>query len=527
MPVQKKTIFAVGLFPDKNKNFLRNLCKRFRVIMLRGQCFDPGGKYSPEAVEDLLPEEDQQLKSQEFNWELYRCMKFTEQQLKILLGGSDQSQLTKEEYERLFRTTSTASLMAHVFKKLTERIKIDMVVSNADYSVFRRPIVLEAKKMGIPTLNIEHGFFATTIEPSALIDKNRMPSLIFFSDFVNLDNQIEKEIWEKYYKLSSAGRHIQFLTLGTPNDESYDRDIAKIDAIKFLGLKQKKFTIMVASTWIEARNAAAPITGQIEHVEYFNRTLECLRNLQQEQAIQVILKLHPAYSTKQVFKDAKLYLQRYAESIGLKVGLITCKHISKVIAASDLIISPHMSSILWEGVMAGIPGLLFPIPSFYFKTYRKDKLNESNILCRRGILRFVFNGQELMKEISYYLDSKNYTKFKRDVVKLCADKQISFEPVEEKSRRICDWIEKFLSTDTPPKVIRVSEFEDERVNMFFQMGKDLIRDGKFKEGLDLLSQVLQLDPRHSGALKLLGELFQKSGQEAKAKKMWQLAENQA
>lgn len=467
MAVQKKAIFAVGLFPDKNKNFLRNLCKRFRVIMLRGQCFDPGGKYFPEAVEDLLPDEDQQLKYEEYNWELYRCMKFTEQQLRILLGGSDQSELTKEEYERLSRTTSTASLIGHLFKKLTERIRIDMVVSNADYSVFRRPIVLEAKKMGIPTLNIEHGFFATTIEPSALIDKNRMPSLIFFSDFVNLDNQIEKEIWEKYYKLSSPGRHIQFLTLGTPNDESYDREISKIDAIKSLGLKQKKFTITVASTWIEARNASAPITGQIEHVEFFNRTLKCLRNLQQDQAIQVILKLHPAYSVKEVYEDAKLYLQRYAESIGLKVGLITCKHISKVIAASNLIISPHMSSVLWEGVMAGIPGLLFPIPSFYFRTYRKEKLNESNELCRRGVLRFVFNEQELMEKISYYLDKKNYTKFKRDVVKLCADKQISFEPVEEKSRRICDWIERFLSAKASPEVKQVSEFEDERVNMFF------------------------------------------------------------
>lgn len=58
------------------------------------------------------------------------------------------------------------------------------------------------------------------------------------------------------------------------------------------------------------------------------------------------------------------------------------------------------------------------------------------------------------------------------------------------------------------------------------MGEDLIRDGKFKEGLDLLAQVLQLNPKHSGALKLTGEMFQKSGQEAKARKMWQLAENQ-
>jgi len=92
--------------------------------------------------------------------------------------------------------------------------------------------------------------------------------------------------------------------------------------------------------------------------------------------------------------------------------------------------------------------------------------------------------------------------------------------VEEKSRRICDRIEKFLSAHTLPKLKRVSEFEDERVSMFFQMGKDLIRDGNFKEELDLLSQVLQLNPRHSGTLKLLGELFQKSGQEAKAKEMW-------
>ena len=83
------------------------------------------------------------------------------------------------------------------------------------------------------------------------------------------------------------------------------------------------------------------------------------------------------------------------------------------------------------------------------------------------------------------------------------------------------------TANTLPKVKRVSEFEDERVNMFFRMGKDLIRDGKFKEGLDLLSQVLQLNPRHSGILKLLGEFFQKSGQEAKAKEMWRLAQNQA
>ena len=118
--------------------------------------------------------------------------------------------------------------------------------------------------------------------------------------------------------------------LGTPNDESGAPNISKQGAFDFLNLQHGKFTITLASTWIEARYFSTVVTSQVEHVEFFNCVLADLKKLSKSREIQIIIKLHPAHSEKQIFKDTKFYLRKYAESIEVKISLITYQHLRHI-----------------------------------------------------------------------------------------------------------------------------------------------------------------------------------------------------
>ncbi len=522
MAEQKKTVFATGLFPDKNRNLLENLCRHFRVIMLKQQAFPAAEGSLAEFAENVLAEEELQTDGQLFMWEFHKCIKFTEQKLADLFP--EENSLSKDEFESFLKTARTASWMAHIFKRLAEKIQIDMVVTNADYSVFRRPIVVEAKRLGIPTLDIEHGFFAMSPEPSVLVEESRGPSLLFLSDFVNVDNQIEKELWGKYQKIG-FNKNVKFLALGTPNDKSDGTTISKQEALHFLKLEPQKLTITLAGTWIEARYSSTAIASQLEHVEFFNGVLAALKKINANREIQVIIKLHPAHSEKQVFHDAETYFKKYAESIGVKISLVTCQDLNHVLAASDLIICPHLSSVLWEGFLASVPGVVYPLPSFFFKTYQKEKLNESNPLFRKGLLKFVFSEQELIDSVDHYLQPENYQKYQQASEKLRCEKQIKNESADIKSRRICKWIQDFVDEETPEVEVvdLTSNYEDDRINLFFEMGSKLIQDGKIKEGLEMLSQILERKPAHKETLQLMGDVFLQLGYESKAQEMWRLA----
>lgn len=526
---ERKTIFSVGLFPDLNKQLMQHLCQEFRVITFQGHAFEPTPGVKPEVVEDILGADELRLDYEEAFWEIGQFFEFTKSEIEKFFPDSSKPPLGRSEYKSFHASCFSAFVLAQLFRKLAEKVKIDMVVSNADYSGRRRPVIIEAKKLGIPTFNIEHGFFAATPAPSTLKSKSAYSNWFAISDYVNLDNNLEKEHWEALYSYGDVGESVSFVVNGTPNDLSFDPAISKTEALKSLDLKDEQFTVTVASTWIEAHQPSTVIDGQIDHTEFFKTTLRALAELKKaNEKIQVIIKLHPAFARNSVWSDTVSYLERFADSMGLRIDLIACAKLSEIIAASDLMICPHASSLLWEFFLGDKPGIVLPMPSFYDK-YDAGKLNDSNILFREKCMKYVFDQDGLVAAIHYYMNKKNYSEYVAAAHAVRKEKDIRLLTVDEKCQNICRWIEEFLSDNEQPEssAVAVADAEPDsgRADWLFQTARQLIDAGKTREGLSLLNQVLKFDSAHVATLNLMGDIYHKHGQEEQAREMWQMAED--
>ncbi len=441
----KRHIFAVGLFPSANKEFLRHLCQRFRVFTFEHHYFEPKQGPGPEIAENLLSKDEIKPDNRTLVWATSELLRHAETTLESWLPGNGQLPLQREEFEAVFPGCYAALCSLHVFKKIVAQYGVDMVVCNADYSGLRRPIIMEARKLGIPTLDIEHGFFGAAPTASALKSGMQPPS-VFCSDFVNLDNELEKTCWQSLQDASHGKSNSQFLTLGTPNDHSFDANISRTEALQRLGLAPNRFTITVASTWMEAHIPAVVLEGQMQHVYFFKDVLRVLARLQPEHDLQIILKMHPAFTTgdRTAWEGALEFLQKYAEAVNIDIALTASSALSEIIAASDLLIYPNASSLLWEYFIAGKPGIVYYTPVLYEDYYDAEKLNSSNALFRAGCARFAFDIEQLQERIEHYLQPDNYVAFEQKVAELRGKYNLQHRSLEEKCRNICKWIAKYL-----------------------------------------------------------------------------------
>ncbi len=103
------------------------------------------------------------------------------------------------------------------FRYFVQRHLVDMVISGSDYASHSRAITRAARALGIPTLDLEHGYFFTRIVPNLGRPRGKMP-LIFASEFVNLDNELEVELLEGDTR-NFPDQGTRFLGLGTPIDD--------------------------------------------------------------------------------------------------------------------------------------------------------------------------------------------------------------------------------------------------------------------------------------------------------------------
>ncbi len=84
-----KTLFAVGLFPDKNKTLVKHLCRNFKVIMFRNSHFLLSKGYHVEFLEDIVDEKDLKLSSKEFAREMHYCTQFLKNRISSILCSKE------------------------------------------------------------------------------------------------------------------------------------------------------------------------------------------------------------------------------------------------------------------------------------------------------------------------------------------------------------------------------------------------------------------------------------------------------
>jgi hypothetical protein len=435
------SIFVVGIFTDRNRAFFELLCENFRVFAFKShtRCFS-GLNFS--FAEDVVGEVP--FPYADFAWELRETADETERLLAQLLAGDEKtSELSQDEFSELHNIAFNVYSSALLFSHLADKVKIDIVVVNADYSASRRPVVIEAKGRGIPVLDIEHGFFAMQPEPSVL-NEDFLPVTANISDYVNLDNVLEVDIWQQYYALTELKSATHFIANGTPNDISYNPNLSREDALATLGLAPGKFILTLVGSWIEARIPSYLFNAQIEQVEFYKFVFQSLRDYPRKDNLQLVVKLHPAFGHQQVMNDVRGYLQNIAEQCGLKDVLIKLDHLSEILSASDLIICTSRTSVLWESFLASVPALIYPAQSVVKRVFKPGQMNQSNTLFRSGVMQYITEPAELRERIDHYSLTENKQAYRELAQDVCDKFEIKPLTAAEKSQNLCKWIREYL-----------------------------------------------------------------------------------
>lgn len=439
----KKTVFALTLFRDRNQTLLRELTRRFRVLMFERD--RPPGNPEVETVEALVSRQEVAYSEEHVQAELQRCLAFTRAFVAKCVPERPPRFLNEEALKTLYRKARGATYEGALFRALLRTTRVDLLVGAADYSVYNRPVVLEARRQGIPTLDVQHSFIAAVWEADVCAERFP-PFCPFISDFVNLDNDVEREVWQTHADAAPNGRHVTFLTNGTPNDVSCLAALSREEARTQLGLRLDSNVVTVAGSWSEARRPTMTVLGPLGELAYFEGAFRGLAALQGTIALEVVVKLHPAYASDAIFDGARAYLENLAERTGLARPSILCTHTPEVLAASDLLVAPGCSSLLWEGLMTGVPGLVCLQPH-ELHVYRRERLNRSNVLFREGLLRYVFDDEELAAAVRDGLAPENRRRHAAIWERLRRERDLRVKTAEEKSRRLCDWIEAYLNTN--------------------------------------------------------------------------------
>ncbi len=436
-----KTLLALSLFPDRNQTLLQKLTERFRVITFQHHPYSsaPG----VHTVERLLSPADRAVSQLAFLTEWRRFLDFTREKLAHWLPDDITSDFNLEQAaQSVYQKALNAYWSAVVFRRLVERVGIDLVLGNADYSAYNRPIVLEARQLGIPTVDIQHGFSAVNWE--AHVGTAALPTYLpFISEYVNLDNEIEHQIWATYLSDQGVGTPVHFVVNGTPNDDRGALRLSARAARAELGLPSDAYIVTVASSWPEARTPSMAVYGPLEELEYFDRAFHVLGRLSVERPVALVVKLHPTYAPTEIFRPAEAFLRRLAAKRQAELRLVTCEHHGQVLAASNVIMTPGCSSILWEGFLAGTPGLIY-LASGKLDQFRSERLNDSSVLYRRGLLRYVFNEDELADAVRELLRPEGRRRYRQARARLKREFHIHPHSAEEKSERLCRWLEHLL-----------------------------------------------------------------------------------
>ena len=439
----------VDLIPQMNRTFFHYLCKNFRVYAVKGLYDDFAKLYGEEdllnlevkLVDDIVRMDEDRV-GELISHRVNDYLGYLEGKMPDVLGPQITPSLGRDDVSSAGRTAYGVLRGAMVFRELTNHVTIDLVIVNSDWIHTRRAIVLEAKRLGIPTLNIEHGHYSLQPEYDAF---KRRPELRFVSDIVNLDNEIELSIIKEYYDRSGFGEDKTFVVNGTPNDLSHDRTITPMVAREKLKLKADSFVITVGASWLPMMAASFAFRRQIELVDTYRSILKVLKRLEETNRIEVIIKLHPKSSYTGSFSDEKKYLEVMAKDLGVSVALITDQDLPDVLAATDLLVCTGLSSVLWDAAAASIPGIRYLQPGYVRENFHQDLLQTKNPFFHADCAHYVFSENELLEKVEHYLDEKNYIAFQKRIEATRKKFKVEDQLVEEKCERICEWVKSYLT----------------------------------------------------------------------------------
>ncbi|HYF03360.1 MAG TPA: hypothetical protein VEC36_08285 [Patescibacteria group bacterium] len=515
-----KTIFVAGFFRDRDVTLLRTLCEYFRVLMFPDEYWCQ----TVQSANLIFVEKPQiTLSDKDFTYEMYTYLAFVEETGKRILPQAAHHPVHKDEMLAMYETARTSVELAEAFKQIATQEKIDMVIVSCDLTPERTPIVIEAKKLGIPTLDIEHGYSGAFLRHHTFI-KGTQRIVPFISDFVNLDNILEQQLWQEYYAQTQRGGTMQFIVNGTPSDVSYDLSLTKERARLQLGLQQDALTICIAGTWHDMNNPLSPLRDLFEDVEAMLLVLRTIGEEFSNRKVQVVVKIHPAHATPDIAAEITEFLMAEAKNYGIHFLKIMSTNLNAVLSASDILISTAFSSVLWEGFMALLPAVLYISPnSWSGRNIQQDKVQQGNLLYEKDCIRFTTQAKEVAEALRFFSREENIRHFKSTAENIRRELHINEHTAVEKSRNICNWVANYLGLDIREKSAFKSTYASfpepllkgpETVHIATAKLRDAdeaMAKGNISQAFALYQDVLSTEPQNEDALCALGHISHVAG----------------
>ena len=442
-----KTIFINGLMPERSQVFLRHLARSFHIIGhgLGSLQNEPGLHISdPFSITRVFSsQEAQELKARIDEEVIVLEQQLTADIRAVAHGPAENWTLPDGDIRNSLLTRVSILLkQEQYFKALHAKQPIDMVISGADYGSHSRVTASTARQLGIPTLNLEHGFFFNQIRWVFSEVKGHMP-MFFTSEFVNLDSMMEVELFEELLA-NFPDQGTTFLGLGTPVDTVAGQAISRDEACRQLGIDPQKTVVTLMGRWIEARSLNNLVRGQVDTINTFESLFATLAKSEFRHNVEVLIKLHPAEARPNVLPGIQACLENMADEYGLPAPRVFGDRLPEVLSAANLVASIGFSSVLYDAFQLGKPSIVL-MPPFLIPSPHPDWRSRGNIPLAAGVMEVADDAADLWRRAVDWLTPERLKKLDGDVEKLTNKYQLQHNTVEEKSRNIVQWLQEYLN----------------------------------------------------------------------------------
>jgi hypothetical protein len=443
-----KTIFVNGVMPDRCGVFLQFMAQRFKVAS--PVLANPAGRSDLHFINSLKAVgassgEELSARDEQVSRETTILTAQVKRDLAFALPGvdfDDPDQLEVIRQKVRPRVERVLDGVSH-FRRFHALSPVSMVVSGSDYGSHSRGVVLAAKEMGIPTLNVEHGFFFTRFDWDLIDGPGVLPTL-FTSDFANLDNELEVEIFSRE---AAHFPHVEtkFLSLGTPLGGSSARNLDPRESAAALGLEEGKKHVLILGTWIETRALNSVVRGQVDLIDTYEDLFRSLARSTALGEIDLVIKVHPADGHPEVFEGVKAGLQKMAAGFGLPRPLILADRLPEALSACDVAITLGFSSVLFDIFQLEKQAVVM-IPDFLVPSSRENWQTDLGVALRSKVLTVVENGSEAWAQVVSGFLPENKATFQLAVDGLKKKYNLDDRTVVEKSAAIIRWMEEYLAS---------------------------------------------------------------------------------
>lgn len=417
---RKPILVCAGFFPDRHGTLIRELSHRFDLRYLDG-----AGRVDESQRVPVIHVDPTQAELQAALRELDAVM----EEARAAAGIAPPA--GREEALRcLAETWLHGRNIALSLERFHRAQGVHAVLVVNDHLGPNRSLVEEARRLGIPSFYVEHGFQMCGIEGRHF----RLPrqKTLPVTDFVFVENELDRAYYEEFFALH-GGRIPQVRCTGSPLDSK------SVVAVSAPASKTgDRSLVLFCPGWGEGNTLQWILEWDLYEHRAFAEFCGAMKKLEKEfpdRKFEIVVKLHPTL-TKSIGSDTGDYYRENAAAFGLRCE-VSDGPIGEWLAGADLQVSTMPSSVQWESFLHAVPSAAYMGRAW--ETMLKDfPAGIDTLTTRWGAQALLWDGADWAGTFSGLLKKK----WSGEIARIRAEKLRGIEqvPATEAARRIAETI---------------------------------------------------------------------------------------